>query len=92
MSDQHPAAPPPLQIPVYPSAAASLAATRRGVVDVAGDLVGALTGTPVVLALLIVNCVFAGSAAWFLGNQEESRHKERMQLIDRCIPPRPVER
>lgn len=87
MSDQH-AAPAPPAVPTYGPAVVT-SSRRGGVVEVVGDLVGALTGTPVVLALLIVNCVFAGSAAWFLMAQEQFRHAERMQLIDRCLPPRP---
>jgi hypothetical protein len=90
----HPAAPAAGRVYVDASAAPPLS---RGLVGVASDLVGALTGTPVVLALLVVNCVFAGSAAWFLMKQEEYRHKERMAsvaLIEKCLVPpgRPADR
>ena len=86
MAELEPPAPARAAMPVIVSS------RSPGLVGVAGDLVGALTGSPVILALLVVNCVFAGSAAYYLASQEQYRHSERLEifrLLERCLPARP---
>jgi hypothetical protein len=87
MTPLEPSAPAPASQPPY-----IVSARSPGIVGVAGELIGALTGAPVILALLVVNCVFAGSAAYYLAAQENFRHLERLEaykLLERCLPVRP---
>jgi len=41
-----------------------------------------LKSTPVLLALILLNCAFIASAAYYLIHTEESRASERGRLID----------
>lgn len=55
---------------------------------VAEGLVGSLGTQPVFLALVVLNMVFAGSAAWFLLKQDEYRfanQREMISLMRACI-------
>ena len=44
-------------------------------------MVGSLTGTPTLMVMVILNIAMIGTAGWYLTNQEDYRHIERLEFI-----------
>jgi hypothetical protein len=57
----------------------------NGVTGVATDTVSALKGTPVLLVMVVLNCVFLAAAAWYLREQQDNAFKLVDKLFDHCL-------
>ncbi len=56
--------------------------------SVAAGVIGGLGGSPSLLGLILLNMAFIVGASWFLLQQEQYRHDERMllgELLRECI-------
>lgn len=53
---------------------------------VATGVVQALTGTPALLVMVLLNIAMIGSAAWYLDRRESDVSKLIFVLADRCFP------
>ncbi len=56
--------------------------------SVATGVIGGLGGSPLLLGLVLINTAFIIGGAWFLLQQEQYRHDERMtlgELLRVCI-------
>ena len=60
--------------------------TPQGIVTVAGDTVSALKGSPILLVMVILNCVFIAAAAFYLKNQQDNAFKLVDEIFNRCLP------
>jgi hypothetical protein len=58
----------------------------QGVVGVAADTIGALRGSPTLLVMVVLNCVFIAGAAYYLRNQQDHAFELVNKLFDRCMP------
>jgi len=58
----------------------------QGVVGVATGAVDALRGTPMLLVMVLLNCAFLISAAWYLRNQQDHAFSLVKTMFDRCLP------
>jgi hypothetical protein len=56
-----------------------------GVIGFAGDTVGALKSTPILLVMVLLNCAFIAGAAFYLRNQQENAYKLVDKMLDRCL-------
>ena len=64
----------------------------QGVVGVATGAVDALRGTPMLLVMVLLNCAFLISAAWYLRNQQDHAFGLVKTMFDRCLPEAPPRR
>jgi hypothetical protein len=71
MSDDHPT------VVVQPPA---------GVVGVATETIGALRGSPILIVMVVLNCVFIGAAAFYFKTQQENVYRLIDKMFDRCLP------
>jgi hypothetical protein len=69
---------PPPTVVVQPS---------QGVVGVAADTVSALRGSPMLLVMVVLNCVFIAGAAYYLRNQQDHAFELVSKMFDSCMPP-----
>ena len=58
----------------------------QGVIGIATDTIGALRGFPVLLVMVLLNCAFIVSAAWYLRNQQDHAFALVRTMFDRCLP------
>jgi hypothetical protein len=58
----------------------------QGVIGVAADTVGALRGSPTLLVMVVLNCVFIAGAAYYLRNQQDHAFKLVGAVLERCLP------
>jgi hypothetical protein len=58
----------------------------QGVVAVATDTIGALRGYPVLLVMVILNCVFIAAAAYYLRVQQDNAYKLVGSVLEHCLP------
>lgn len=50
--------------------------------DAASRVIGSLSGTPVLMLIILLNIAMIGTAGWFLLQQEHYRHAERLKLAE----------
>jgi hypothetical protein len=58
----------------------------QGVTAVAGETIGALSGSPILLVMVLLNLGFLGSAAWYFHQQQIGTERVITQIMDRCLP------
>jgi hypothetical protein len=58
----------------------------QGVVGVATDTIGALRGSPLLLVMVLLNCVFLAAAAYYLRGQQAGTFQLVDKMFDRCLP------
>ena len=58
----------------------------QGVIGVAADTVGALRGSPTLLVMVVLNCMFIAAAAYYLRNQQDNAFQLVGRIFDRCLP------
>lgn len=62
----------------------------NGVVEesgkVASNVVTALTTTPTLLVMVLLNMTMIGAAAWFLSVKDASANRTVQIIIERCFP------
>jgi hypothetical protein len=56
-----------------------------GVIGFAGETVGALKSTPILLVMVLLNCAFIGGAAFYLRNQQDHAFTLVDKVLDRCL-------
>lgn len=60
---------------------------HTGLVAVAGGVVDSLRSQPLLLVVILLNCLMIGVAAWVLRGYELARHDEWILLLNKCIGP-----
>jgi hypothetical protein len=58
----------------------------QGVVGVATSTVDALRTSPLLLVVVVLNCVMIVAAAWYLRNQQDHAFALVKTMFDRCLP------
>jgi hypothetical protein len=56
-----------------------------GVIGFAGETVGALKSTPILLVMVLLNCTFIGAAAFYFRVQQDNVYKLVDKMLDRCL-------
>ena len=65
----------------------------QGATAVAGETISALSGSPILLVMVLLNLGFLGSAAWYFHQQQIGTERVITQIMDRCLPaPKPPEK
>jgi hypothetical protein len=82
MTSQDSQSQPPQQQPPPP-----LSPQQAAVITVAGGVLDSLKAQPILLTVIVLNCIMIASAAWMLSVHENSRHKEWVLFINRCLAP-----
>lgn len=59
---------------------------HQGIVGVATGTVDALRGSPMLLVMVVLNCVFIAAAAYYLKQQQDNAFKLVSTMFDRCLP------
>jgi hypothetical protein len=57
-----------------------------GAFGTANKTIAALTGTPILLVMVILNCAFLAVAAYYLRNQQDHAFELVSKMFDRCMP------
>jgi hypothetical protein len=57
-----------------------------GVFGTANKTISALTGTPVLLVMVLLNMSFLAVAAYYLRNQQDNAFKLVGNIFDHCLP------
>ena len=52
----------------------------------ADKTISALTGTPILLVMVLLNCAFLFAAAYHLRTQQDNVYKLVDRMFDRCLP------
>ena len=63
-----------------------LKSTVQATGQVAHDIVGGLSGSPILLAIVVLNCLGLGVAVWFLNNLLSASNERYLALIKLCFP------
>lgn len=58
----------------------------QGVIGVAADTVSALRGSPTLLVMVVLNCMFILGAAYYLRVQQDNAYKLVNSILERCLP------
>jgi len=58
----------------------------QGVVGVASEAVGALSNTPLLLVMVVLNVAFLFVAAYYLRTQQENTARLIDKIFDHCLP------
>jgi hypothetical protein len=58
----------------------------NSITGVASDTISALKGSPTLLVMVVLNCVFIGGAAYYLRNQQDHAFELVSKMFDRCMP------
>lgn len=61
-------------------------ADEPSITGVATNTVTALSSTPVLLVVVLLNVAFLGVAAYYMRGQQENVTKLVAQVMDRCLP------
>jgi hypothetical protein len=61
----------------------------QGATAVAGETISALSGSPILLVMVLLNLGFLGSAAWYFHQQQLGTVQIVTQIMDRCLPKDP---
>jgi hypothetical protein len=61
-------------------------APPQGVVGVASGAVDALRSSPMLLVMILLNCMFIVAAAYYLRGQQDGIIKLVDKTLDRCLP------
>lgn len=70
-----------------PSQQQPLTPPQAAVITVAGGVLDSLKAQPILLTLIVLNCIMIGAASWGLSVYENSRHKEWVLFINKCLSP-----
>lgn len=62
--------------------------TNPSVTTVASDVTSALKTSPLLLVMVLLNCVFIAAGAYFLRMQQENAFKLIDKIFDKCLPER----
>ena len=57
-----------------------------GVFGTANKAIGALSGAPMLLVMVLLNCAFIGAGAYYLRGQQSNAYLLVNRLLDRCLP------
>jgi hypothetical protein len=56
-----------------------------GMFSTANKAIGALTGTPILLVMVLLNCAFIAAAAYYLHGQQDHAFTLVNKLFDHCL-------
>lgn len=65
---------------------AAVAGMVQASTQVAQSAIDAFRGSPLLLAIILLNCLFVSVITWSFNEAQDRRHQEQQLILGRCLP------